>query len=453
VTNPIVYAIPVFFVLILLELGLAHYMKRDVYRLNDSINDISTGMLQLLAGIFFRVVIFGAYVWTYQTSKESGIAWDISSKSVIAWVLLFFSVDFFYYWFHRASHQMNGPWAAHVVHHQSEEYNLSVALRQGSFQALFSWPFYLPLAVVGFPPFMTFLVRAVNTLYQFWIHTRLIDRLGPFEWIFNTPSHHRVHHARNRKYLDKNHAGTLIIWDRLFGTFMKEEEEPTYGVTKALNSWNPIWANFHSWGHLYRLMRRARRWQDKIKVCFMPPAWMPEGLGSSNERGDEDQKKYDARAPRGLQRYIMLHFALSVVVTTWFMAVASTWSWAGIAALTLWIATSLCLFGGLFEGQRWAPLCEFFRLLLSTVTLCFVFPSWIVVMAVAPLGLLAMGLWLTLLAESRMHFLCKMKALKLDDAIEAFDDWRSTKEGLEKLPVDRGDGASSIFAQQWGGPK
>lgn len=496
--NPILYAIPAFFILILVEYFISRWMKRDVYRLNDSINDISTGMLQLLSSIFFKGLIVGAYVWTYHKSKEWGIAFDIPTDNPWAWVGLFLGVDFCYYWFHRASHQMNAPWAAHVVHHQSEEYNLSVALRQSTFQSLFSWAFYLPLAVLGFPALMTYLLRAINSLYQFWIHTRLIGRMGPFEWVFNTPSHHRVHHARNTKYLDKNHAGTLIIWDRLFGTFMKEEEEPTYGVTKALNSWNPVWANFHAWTYLYEMMRRAPRWQDKIKIWFKPPSWVPEGLGELEERSETDTKKFDPEAPYAMKLYVLGHFAVCVVLLTWFLAVYGgvmvsayqapqtklvevaemvqhsgslglgrvaqdglsavlvkdqAWSWPGIVAMTLFITISLVSLGGLLEGARWSPLFEFFRLLFTAFALCFLAPdlSWSVAIAVLALGMIVV--WLTLLAECRMHFLRKMEPLALDRAIMEFDEWRSHKEGREKFPVSEGDSASAIFAQRWGAPK
>lgn len=495
--NPILYAIPAFFILILIEYLISRWMKRDVYRLNDSINDISTGMLQLLSGIFFKGLTVGVYIWTYHKSKELGIAFDIPTDNPWAWVGLFLGVDFCYYWFHRASHQMNAPWAAHVVHHQSEEYNLSVALRQSSFQSLFSWAFYIPLAVLGFPALMTYLLRAINSLYQFWIHTRLIGRMGPLEWVFNTPSHHRVHHARNVKYLDKNHAGTLIIWDRLFGTFMKEEEEPTYGVTKALNSWNPVWANFHTWSYLYEMMRRAPRWQDKIKIWFMPPAWVPEGM-SLEERSERDTAKFDPPAPYGLKLYVLGHFAVCVVALTWFLSVyggamvsayqapetklvelaefaqstgslglgalaqeslsavlikAQEWSWFGIVLMTLFITISLVSFGGLFEGARWSPLFEFFRLLTVTVALSILAPSLTWMIAAIVSGALLSALWLTLLAESRMHFLRKMEPLALDRAIMEFDEWQAHKKGREKFPVSEGDSASAIFAQRWGAPK
>src|SRR5207247_5460488 len=177
--------------------------------------------------------------------------------------------------FHRMSHEVNAFWAAHVVHHQSEEYNLAVALRQGAFQSSFSWVFYLPLAVIGFPPLLFLTVSSLDTLYQFWIHTRAIGRLGPLEWVLNTPSHHRVHHGRNPQYIDRNHAGTLIIWDRMFGTFEPEGHAVIYGVTEPIASWNPVWANFHAYRNLWADAKRAKHWWDKIRIWFMPPGWKP----------------------------------------------------------------------------------------------------------------------------------------------------------------------------------
>ena len=242
----IVLAIPVFFALIGVELVVARCQGRSLYRLNDSVNDLSCGILQQLLGVALKTVLFAGYVWVYESHRLL----EIPVESAAAWIACFFGVEFFYYWFHRKSHEINVFWAAHVVHHQSEEYNLAVALRQGAFQQGFSWIFYLPLALAGFPPVMFLALSSFNTLYQFWIHTRTIGRLGAFEWVFNTPSNHRVHHARNPKYIDRNHGGTLIIWDRLFGTYVAEEEEPVYGITTPLRSWNPVWANLHYWAEL-----------------------------------------------------------------------------------------------------------------------------------------------------------------------------------------------------------
>ncbi len=169
----------------------------------------------------------------------------VIQASFITWFLLWLAVDFLYYWFHRASHRISFLWIGHSVHHQSEGYNLSVSLRQGIGQSLFSWISYLPLAILGFPFWMFVIVSASNTLYQFWIHTEIINRLKGIDIIFNTPSHHRVHHGTNTKYLDKNYAGSLIIWDKLFGTFQPELKNTkiVYGTTEPLGSQSPFYAN------------------------------------------------------------------------------------------------------------------------------------------------------------------------------------------------------------------
>ena len=192
---------------------------------------------------------------------------------------LFIGIAFAYYWFHRSSHRINFLWAAHVVHHQSEEYNLAVALRQSSLQPFFSWVFYLPLAILGFPPKMFFTLVAVNVLYQFWIHTRLLGRLGPFEWILNTPSHHRVHHGQNPQYIARNHGGTLIIWDRMFGTFQVEEETPRYGLKRDFDSQNPFVVWISEIPGLYRDIRRAQSWRSALQYLIRPPGWHPPAKG------------------------------------------------------------------------------------------------------------------------------------------------------------------------------
>ncbi|MFT4595538.1 MAG: alkylglycerol monooxygenase, partial [Psychroserpens sp.] len=217
-------SIPIFFLLIGIEFLIGYVKKRKLYRFNDALTNINLGIGQQTIGIAMKVVLGFGYLFIYENAR----IFDLEHTTLNI-VLLVLGVDFFYYWFHRASHQINFLWAAHIVHHQSEDYNLSVALRQSWIQGWFSWTFYLPLAFIGFNPEIAFPIIAFNTLYQFWIHTTTIKSLGPLEWIFNTPSHHRVHHGSNPKYIDKNHAGSLIIWDRMFGTFKQEEDEPVYG--------------------------------------------------------------------------------------------------------------------------------------------------------------------------------------------------------------------------------
>jgi len=268
----IISAIPVFLLLMGMELVFSVARRKHFYRGQDTLANLSCGILSEL----FAALIKGTFLLGYATLYENVAPFHLSTHSAFAWTFAFFGVDIAYYWAHRASHRIEAAWAAHSVHHQSEEYNFSVALRQSSFQPLFTWIFFLPLAVLGLPPSLYVLSYSLNLLYQFWIHTRFIGSLGPLEWALNTPSHHRVHHGRNPKYLDKNYAGVLIIWDRFFGTFQPEEEEPLYGVTKPLGSWNPIWANFQVWVDTARRAREFPTLRCKLLVWIKPPGWAPD---------------------------------------------------------------------------------------------------------------------------------------------------------------------------------
>jgi hypothetical protein len=292
------------------------------------------------------------------------------------------------------------------VHHSSEDYNLAVALRQGAFQGLFSWVFYLPLALVGFPPSWFAAILSFNLLYQFWIHTRTIKTLGLLEWVLNTPSHHRVHHARNPKYLDKNYAGTLIIWDRMFGTFQAEEEEPVYGLTKPLNSWNPLWANLHVWGDLFRDAWLAPRRLDKVRIWFMPQGWRPEGLPENPPSPEVTPRtviRYDTRVPRVLDLYALGHFVAVLPMTVGLMAAADSLPRAEVAGGAMLVLWALMNLGGIFDHRRWALLSESLRLPATAVAVGARLPdvSWRTPV-LAGLALAVVASWLCLLPHYRL---------------------------------------------------
>ncbi len=368
--NYIIFAIPAFFLFIAIEWMVARFKHRDVYRLNDSISDLSCGISQQIVSAFSRTFLLGVYVFFFTHWRW----FDISIKAVWAWVVLFFVVDFLYYLFHRVSHRMNAPWAAHIVHHQSEEYNLSVALRQGSFQPFFSAIFYIPLAFLGFPPVMYMATRSINTLYQFWIHTRLVGKLGFFEWFLNTPSHHRVHHGKNPNYLDKNYAGILIIWDRMFGTFVEEKEEPVYGVTNQPQDFNPIWSNLYYWRDIYRSTKPFRQWWHKVIVWFMPPEWRPsylEPYGPHPELDPKTYHKYDPSLPIGLKGYISLQFVVILGAALALLNYKPKLPDLPVYALTGFVLIGVLTMGGLLDRKRWALWLESLRLLLSAVLVGF----------------------------------------------------------------------------------
>ncbi len=382
----IMYAVPVFFLLIGVELVVALWEQKKAYRLHDSINDLSCGITEQMVGLFLKGLLFAGYLGTYAYATRRGINLvDVESYSPggkwVAAILLFLGVDLAYYWFHRIAHEYNAPWAGHVVHHSSEDYNLAVALRQGTFQGVFSWVFYLPLALLAFPPAWFAAMSSFNTLYQFWIHTRLIGKLGPLELVLNTPSHHRVHHGRNPKYLDKNYAGTLIVWDRMFGTFQVEEEEPVYGLTKPLSSWNPLWANVHIWHDLFRDAWLAPRWVDKLRIWFMPQGWRPAGLpanAAAEEVTRESFVPYETRVSLGLNVYAFVNFVVALLLAVGLLAAGKTMGGGELAALAVLVLWALLDVGGLFERRPWALPSELVRLPVTAVALAIRVPasSW-----------------------------------------------------------------------------
>jgi sterol desaturase/sphingolipid hydroxylase (fatty acid hydroxylase superfamily) len=287
----LLWAIPFFFLTMLIEWRLTR--KHDVkgYRLKDSAASLAMGVGNL--GILFgaKVVTLAIFLAVYEHRL-----FEIPTEAWWVWLLLIPAEDFCYYWYHRAGHEIRFFWAAHVNHHSSTSYNLSTALRQSWTSPLFGWLFWLPLPLLGFHPLMIFLAQSVSLLYQYWIHTELIDKMGPFEWVFNTPSHHRVHHGRNPIYLDRNHGGILIIWDRMFGTFQAEQQRPEYGLTKNIESYNPIVVAFHEWYAIARDVRRAKTWRGRLGHVFGPPGWREDGSGKIAR--DLRQEAIDA-APAG----------------------------------------------------------------------------------------------------------------------------------------------------------
>ncbi|GIX42890.1 MAG: sterol desaturase [Leptospiraceae bacterium] len=366
--NLILYAIPFFFLLIFLELLYCWIKKKSYYRLNDSIADLSTGIGNQLSGIIFKSFTLFGYIYLYQHFRIYTFDLSTPLKSIAAWILAFLLYDFFYYWFHRMSHEWNLFWASHVVHHSSEEYNLTVALRQPAL-GIFSWVFYLPLAIIGFSPEFYLLHAQINLIYQFWIHTRVIGKLGFLELFLNTPSHHRVHHGRNPEYIDKNYGGTLIIWDKLFGTFQEEKKEPAYGITRPLKTWNPVWANLHHYWDLIHFTFKAPKWKDKIKVWFSYPGWKPDYMkdyqypSEKNKPFENLYQKYDTIITKDLSFYSLIWFTIIVLGTFIFLLKQIHFSNLENAISMGIIILSLVIISGILERQIWAYYGELLRLI------------------------------------------------------------------------------------------
>jgi sterol desaturase/sphingolipid hydroxylase (fatty acid hydroxylase superfamily) len=364
-------AVPFFFALIGLELlTLRARGPRRAYRFADAITNLSCGIGQQVLEPFFRSVALVPYAWLWTHAR----VFDLSARSPLTWVGVVVGVDLLFYAFHRASHRVGFLWAVHAVHHQSEEYNLSVALRQPWLQSLFAPFFYLPLAVLGFPPILYPAAVTIDTLYQFWIHTRTMGRLGPLEWIFNTPSHHRVHHGINPEYLDRNYGGMFIVWDRLFGTYRREDQEPVYGTVKPAASWNPLGVNIAGWSDLARMSHAAERPKDKVRVWFAPPEWRPADLGGRAAVAPVDlasHPRYDVRAPRGVQVYVAIQLGAAVLGTMaylWFEAAASR---ALLLLVTATFVATVVAWGGLLERKPWAWPLEIVRLAAAAALLVY----------------------------------------------------------------------------------
>lgn len=271
----ITYAVPAFVLLIIAEMIYIRLLKKGGrYETKDAATSLAMGLGNRVFGILFGGIAVLIFYWVHQYRLfDLGWTWPVL-------VACFFAEDLAYYWFHRIAHERRWFWASHVVHHSSQHYNLTTALRQTWTGTLsLSFIFWLPLLWIGFPPLMVLMFSAISLVYQFWIHTEVICRMGPLEYVLNTPSHHRVHHATNPKYLDANYAGVLIIWDRMFGTFVREDanEKPRYGIVSQLGTFNPFRVAFHEWIGIWRDVTRARSLGEVFGYMFGPPGWSPDG--------------------------------------------------------------------------------------------------------------------------------------------------------------------------------
>ncbi len=374
----IALAVPFFFLLIFVELWWNTRHGDSKYRLHDSIGSLSCGIGNQAFDVLGKTLTLAAYVYIFTHYSFT----KLSMSSVWAWLAITVLLDLCYYAFHRASHRINFLWAMHAVHHQSDEYNLSTALRQSWLDPFAEWTFYIPLAVVGFPPAMYAGALSINRIYQFWIHTRAVKRLGAAEAFLNTPSHHRVHHGIDPRYIDKNYAGIFIIWDRLFGTFEDEgkDAEPTYGTVKALDSFDAAWANLSEWARIFSLSRAATTWGERVWAWLAPPEWRPTALGGTAMVPEVDHatyRKFDRRIARGLMGYVLVQFVVVVTLQSGLLLVADKLSPLWLLAGAGTVVATIMAWGGLMQGRRWAVELEWLRLLaLSGLAVVTLGPRW-----------------------------------------------------------------------------
>jgi sterol desaturase/sphingolipid hydroxylase (fatty acid hydroxylase superfamily) len=398
----ILLAVPFFFVLIAVELVADRVRGQRNFTLADSINSLSTGALSTSTGLLTK----GVGLVTYALAFEHLALLRLPPDAWWVWLLAFVLYDFCYYWLHRLGHERNVLWAAHSVHHQSEEYNLTTALRQTSSGFIFSWIFYLPLALLGVPPLVFVTVASLNLLYQFWVHTRHIPKLGWLEWVLITPSNHRVHHAQNPAYLDRNYGGVFILWDRLFGTFKEEDpaEPVVFGVTTPLASWNPLWANLQFYAQLWHDARRTTSLWDKLRIWFMPTGWRPADVAARYPQAKQDLalfRKFEIALGRAQQAYVAAQFVVYVALGSYLMDVAERVPAAALVLGWSLMAFGLFVLGALLENRRWAARLELARLLLNApalylagaLGLTVVVPlAWFLLVAYSLLSLWGLGL-------------------------------------------------------------
>jgi sterol desaturase/sphingolipid hydroxylase (fatty acid hydroxylase superfamily) len=408
----ITWATPVFFALIALELLVARLRGRSVYHSSDAINSLGLGVISQIVAVFSKLLTLGIYAWCVQRFA----LFALPANSVWVWISALLLYDFCYYWLHRAGHEVNILWAAHVVHHQSEDYNLSTALRQTGSGVLLGWLFYLPMAIVGYPLEVFVVVALIDLLYQFWVHTELVGRLGWFDRVFCSPSNHRAHHAVNDRYLDRNYGGILIVWDRLFGTFIEEDDTdpPIYGTRSPLRSWNPLWANAEVYWATAKDAWHARRWRDKLLVWLKPPGWRPADVAERFPKPafDIQRERFLPQLSRGLTVYGLVQFALLLGMAVQFLDLAKQVPATTLVAYAVFLVLSLTALGALTEARRIGIGLELARL-FATAAMPLLTGGWFGVpqldarvvaamVAVQALSALVLG-WLVLSAAGRSN--------------------------------------------------
>ena len=348
--NLIVLSIPIFFTLIGLEVAWDQLKGRGLYRLGDSLANIGCGIMDQSTGLFSKVLVVAAYTAMFHLTA-AWRPWELQATPAV-WVATFVLSDLAYYWAHRLSHGVNILWIGHVVHHQSEDYNLAVALRQSVLQKVLLMWVYWPLALAGFPPEIFLTCMAVNLLYQFWIHTELIDTLGPLEWVMNTPSHHRVHHGRNPEYIDRNHAGVFIVWDRMFGTFQKELVKPTYGITRPTDTFNPVHAQWKPVMDLWNDLKRIPNWRDRLRFLIAAPGWYPDSMGGRQAPPAISglEEKYDPRPSNAVAALLIARWLLLLIVALLVLEAKDSLMPLQLASVLVWVFAALAAVGELWNN-------------------------------------------------------------------------------------------------------
>ncbi|KAH9498696.1 hypothetical protein Btru_004597 [Bulinus truncatus] len=399
VPNFVDEAIPYFTLLIVLESIILKLQGKDIPRVNDGINSMTHGLLSNMHMLLFRSVELVLYVWVYDNWHCIDLSWD----SPWTWILAMLGVDFLYYWFHRISHESNIVWASHQVHHSSEEYNLTTALRQSLMQKYYSMFLYLPMALCV-PPSIFYIHTQFNLLYQFWIHTEVVTSLGPLEYILNTPSHHRVHHGRNPYCIDKNYAGTLIIWDRMFNTFQAEGDKVVYGLVHPNPFWSPVYGQFYHYLYIFGLVRKYDGVSNKVSAVVKGPGWEPgkpwRGLYEDLPEVEQPVRKYNKDLKWWANVYVTLHFMLVIAFYSLVAPYKKKIDFATGFGFVVFFVYSVSVFGALYDHRKFGYLLEVLRCFLSLVVIYLIKGPIVIelsfVTVVYILFILSSALWISL---------------------------------------------------------
>jgi len=371
------YAIPLFLVLIVLEQWIAQQKGLEVNRGMDVISSLSSGMTNTLKNLMGLSVVLISYGWLVDH-----VALTQVTPSWWVYALAFLGMDFVGYWSHRFDHKINVFWNRHIVHHSSEEFNLSCALRQSISAVVGIYFFlYVPMALIGIPQEVVAIVAPLHLFAQFWYHTRVIDKMGVLEYILVTPSHHRVHHAINPRYLDKNLSQVFIFWDKLFSTFQEElpEDPPVYGVIKPVSTWNPIWINYmHAWA-LAKDAWRAHSWWDKVRLWWMPTGWRPSDVAEKYPwiftEDPKNQIKYETALSRPEKVWawtqLVIHFGLVFHLLIAF----AQFEYTQVISYGIFLMVSIMGYTVFMDKSRWAPYAEALKFGLG-LALLWGYPTW-----------------------------------------------------------------------------
>lgn len=378
--NFLALAVPFFIGFILLEYYVSCKRKKRVHQFEESIANLNVGIAERVTDLLTTGAFYFVFSWIYSHYA----IFDIR-PSFITWVLIFLVTDFVWYWYHRFGHKVNLFWSVHVVHHQSDDFNYTVSTRITIFQAIARGLFWSVLPLLGFPPDMIAIFLIIHGVYPFFTHTQLVGKLGWLEYVFVTPSHHRVHHSSNPEYLDKNYGDILIIWDKLLGTFAEEKSEPKYGLTKPLNSYSFLWQHFHFQLELLLALKEAKGVKAKLKVLLGKPDDIDPVHREYLERKLLNRNKQSMQF--ALQRLILLNTVITLVILFFTLLLTEYFTTEQQILLCLFILISIVNSGAMIEQKRWVFYLDYIRLLLIGLILYAFIPSGSILISLTILGL------------------------------------------------------------------